>query len=97
MIKLKKVFLNTAVVCLFPLTAHAYIGPGAGLSLLGALWALILALLTAVAFILIWPLKRILRRNRKSREPEPVHEDVCEAGIDTRPPTRDRLDSDEEK
>ena len=51
---------------LLPLTAQAYVGPGAGLSLLGALWALILALLTAVFFIFAWPIRRMLRRRREA-------------------------------
>lgn len=44
--------------------AAAYVGPGPGLSLLGALWALLATLLTAVAFIVLWPLRR--RRRRKA-------------------------------
>lgn len=36
--------------------ALAYVGPGVGLSLLGALWALLLAVLAAVAFVVAWPL-----------------------------------------
>jgi predicted Kef-type K+ transport protein len=50
-----------------PLMAEAYVGPGAGLSLLGALWALILALGTAVLFVLAWPIRRLLRHRREAR------------------------------
>jgi hypothetical protein len=53
--------------------AEAYIGPGAGISLLGAFWALILAVVTAVGFVVWYPLRRMFRRpataNRKSGAP----------------------------
>jgi hypothetical protein len=44
--------------------AFAYVGPGAGLSLLGALWGLLLALLAATAFVVGWPVRRWLSRRR---------------------------------
>jgi membrane protein implicated in regulation of membrane protease activity len=47
-----------------PIPAFAYVGPGAGLSLLGAFWALILAIFTAVFFLLAWPVRRLLRNAR---------------------------------
>lgn len=50
-----------------PGLAAAYVGPGAGLSLLGALWALLIALGTALAFIVAWPLRKMLRRRRAER------------------------------
>lgn len=42
--------------------AAAYIGPGAGLSLLGALWGVLAAIVAALLFLLFWPLRRLLRR-----------------------------------
>ncbi|WP_299391032.1 hypothetical protein [Pelagibius sp.] len=45
--------------------ALAYIGPGAGLSLLGALWGVLVAVLAALLFLLFWPLRRLLRRRRQ--------------------------------
>lgn len=47
-------------------SAQAYVGPGAGLSLLGALWALLVAILAAVGFIFAWPIRKWLRK-RKAR------------------------------
>ena len=42
--------------------AAAYIGPGAGLSLLGALWGVAAAVVVALLFLLLWPLRRLLRK-----------------------------------
>jgi len=42
--------------------AIAYIGPGSGLSLLGGLWSLLLGLVLALGAIVLWPLRRLLRR-----------------------------------
>jgi membrane protein implicated in regulation of membrane protease activity len=53
---------------LLPAAASAYVGPGAGLSLLGALWALLIAIGTAIVFVLAWPVRRMLRRKREARE-----------------------------
>lgn len=55
------------LLLLLPATAHAYVGPGAGLSLLGALWAMLLALLAVLFFVFAWPIRRMLRRRREAR------------------------------
>lgn len=44
--------------------ALAYVGPGAGLSLLGAFWGLIVVLVAALSFVIFWPLRRMRRRVR---------------------------------
>jgi Flp pilus assembly protein TadB len=61
-----------ACICLAlsPLAASAYVGPGAGLSLLGALWALIVAVGAAVIFLFAWPIRRMRRRKREAMELE---------------------------
>ena len=51
------------------LPAAAYVGPGAGLSLLGAFWGLLLAVVAALGFVILWPLRRMFRRDR-AKEPE---------------------------
>lgn len=43
----------------------AYVGPGAGLSLIGALWGLVAAIFVALGFVIIWPIRR-MRRQRAS-------------------------------
>lgn len=50
--------------------AMAYIGPGAGLSLLGALWGLVAAVGAALLFVILWPFRRMLRRKREAKKAE---------------------------
>jgi membrane protein implicated in regulation of membrane protease activity len=48
--------------------ASAYIGPGAGLSMLGAFWGLVVAVLAAVSFLLLWPIRKMFRKNAATPE-----------------------------
>lgn len=58
--------LGISLAALAASPAFAYVGPGAGLTLLGALWGLILAVVVSVGFILLWPLRRLMRRNKQT-------------------------------
>ena len=68
---------NTATTCLIvavalagmPSVASAYVGPGAGLSLAAAFWAILVALGTIMAFTLSWPIRRLLRRRSVGKQP----------------------------
>lgn len=51
------------------LPAEAYIGPGAGISLLGAFWALILAVAGAIGVVIWYPLRNMFRRRGPARRP----------------------------
>ncbi len=51
-----------ATVLIFAAPAQAYVGPGAGLSLIGALWAVVVAVLAALFFVVMWPLRRMMKR-----------------------------------
>lgn len=55
-----------------PEVAQAYVGPGTGLSAIGAFLALLVGIVVAVFGFLWYPLKRLL--GKKSQEPEPVEE-----------------------
>jgi membrane protein implicated in regulation of membrane protease activity len=60
--------------------AFAYVGPGAGLSLLGTLWGVLVAILAALGFVVAWPVRRLLRqrreRQRLHREETGTHSSV---------------------
>ncbi len=51
--------------------AMAYIGPGAGITMLGALWGVIVAVVLALGAVLFWPIRALLRR-RKGPAPAPA-------------------------
>lgn len=57
--------LTAALLAASTRGAHAYIGPGAGLSAIGSLVSVVSALLLAVAGFVWYPLKRLLRRGRR--------------------------------
>ena len=52
---------------LIPSAAYAYIGPGAGISAIGSLLALIAAVLLAIVGFVWYPVKRIMKNRRKAR------------------------------
>ncbi len=74
----------TALSALAP-AAGAYVGPGAGLGLLGALWALIAALGAALVFVLLWPLRRLRQRRRDRARQADAAQDGAAATADADP------------
>lgn len=55
------------VLCLFPQAALAYVGPGAGLSAIGACLAIVVAVIAAIFGFVWYPIKRLMRKwNRRS-------------------------------
>jgi membrane protein implicated in regulation of membrane protease activity len=67
--------MATVAISLAAFPAMAYVGPGAGLTLLGALWGLILAVVVSIGFVLLWPLRRLMRRNKQSAGNQAADED----------------------
>jgi uncharacterized membrane protein len=66
-------FILTAALVLFPFAAQAYIGPGAGLSALGTLAAVVAALLVALFGLVLFPIRMLivsLRRGRSADLPD---------------------------
>ena len=60
--------LMFCAVWLAPAAAHAYIGPGAGISAIGSLLALIAAVLLAIVGFVWYPVKRLMKNRRKARK-----------------------------
>jgi len=52
---------------LAPAIASAYVGPGAGISMLGALWGLIVGVVMAVGVILFWPIRIMIRKAKANK------------------------------
>ena len=59
-----------------PGSVFAYVGPGAGITMLGALWAVILAVLFAIGGILFWPVRSFLQWRKKgaTEKNKEIHE-----------------------
>lgn len=55
----------TLIVSCFAPNALAYVGPGAGLGILGAILAVIAAVLASVVGLVLWPIRRYLRRRKE--------------------------------
>jgi hypothetical protein len=47
-----------------PSSAAAYIGPGAGISVLGSLLAVLGTIALAIGAILFWPIRKLLKRRK---------------------------------
>jgi len=64
-------FILMALAQMLPLSAgaaYAYVGPGPGLTVIGALWAVIAAVLLAVLAIVRWPLRYMLRKLKGDKD-----------------------------
>jgi hypothetical protein len=66
---MKTVVVIALSLLLFAPPAFAYIGPGAGITMLGALWGVVVAVVLALAAILLWPVRILFRRRRKGARP----------------------------
>jgi heme A synthase len=52
-------------------SAMAYIGPGAGISVLGSLLGILTTILVAIAAIIFWPLRKFMKRRKARRNSLP--------------------------
>jgi len=51
-----------------PATALAYVGPGAGLSIIGSLLSFFAAIIVGIFGFLWFPVRRLLRKRKQARE-----------------------------
>lgn len=56
--------LVAAAIAVAAAPAAAYIGPGSGISLLGGIWSVLVGIVLALAAILFWPIRLMIRRMR---------------------------------
>lgn len=52
--------------------AEAYIGPGAGVSFFGSLWAIVVGIVISLLAVLIWPVRWFWRRLRAQAKGKPT-------------------------
>jgi len=62
--KLRISLMMFAAVASYATPAAAYVGPGAGLSVVSALIGVLLAVGAAAVFVVGWPIRRMLRRRK---------------------------------
>ena len=55
--------------------ALAYIGPGAGISVLGSLLSILATIFVAIGAVLFWPLRKLMKRRKARRESATVPAD----------------------
>ncbi|MBC7103352.1 MAG: hypothetical protein H5U13_09060 [Parvibaculum sp.] len=62
--KLRISLMILVAVAGYAAPAAAYVGPGAGLSVVSALIGVLLAVGAAIVFVIGWPIRRMLRRRK---------------------------------
>ena len=50
--------------------AAAYVGPGAGISVLGSLLGILATIFVAIGAILFWPIRKLMKRRKAKKEAE---------------------------
>lgn len=63
-------FFTCFSVFLFPLPAHAYVGPGLGLSALGVILGVLTSIFLAILGLFWYPIKRFIRKFGKAKAQE---------------------------
>ena len=59
-------WIVVALLAVMPLAAHAYVGPGAGVGMIGSLLAVLGVVLLAIVGLILWPL-RMMRKRRQGK------------------------------
>ncbi len=56
------------MLLLISASASAYIGPGAGIPILGSLFGLIATVILVIAAILFWPIRKLLKKRKQNSD-----------------------------
>lgn len=59
-----------AFILLYPLTVHAYVGPGLGLGAFGAVLGVLFSVILAIFGIFWYPIKRFVKKFRSGGQSE---------------------------
>ena len=74
--------LGLLLVAFFASPAFTYVGPGAGISVLGSLLGILATIVVAISAIIFWPVRKFLKR-RKTRAESPATADADNSGTDS--------------
>ncbi len=66
----KWVVMIVLLFVLFPLSAHAYVGPGIGVGVIGAIIGIFAAIFLSIAGLVWFPIKRAMKGKNKNKEAE---------------------------
>lgn len=66
--KLGRIVLFSILLHLSVPAVHAYVGPGAGITMLGTFWAVVSMAGVFISGMLIWPIRSFLRRIKTDDE-----------------------------
>jgi len=75
---MRKLLFLTGLLLTLSEPGFAYIGPGAGISVLGGLLGIITTLIVAIGAILFWPIRKMLKK-KKASKPEAEKQQVPES------------------
>ena len=64
--RLARVLVAVALMAALSRPAFAYVGPGAGITMLGALWAVLASVVLAIAAAIAWPIAALVRCMRSN-------------------------------
>jgi membrane protein implicated in regulation of membrane protease activity len=64
---MRQIFVTLALLITAP-AAFAYIGPGAGISLVSSVLGILGAIFLGLFAVLAWPVRRMLKRRKAARE-----------------------------
>jgi hypothetical protein len=62
---MQSIVMILCIILVCPVTAHAYVGPGLGLGVVGAIAGVIFSIILAIIGIFWYPLKRLFGKGRK--------------------------------
>ncbi len=69
--KLKHRIVSSILLALIIINpVHAYIGPGAGIPILGSIIGIIVTVLLVLSAILFWPIKKLLLKRKNDKDSE---------------------------
>ena len=80
--KYTRLCLTCFLLCTLSGFAQAYIGPGAGITFIGALIGLVIAIFSAIGFIIFWPIRRAMKK-MKAKNADVEGASVAEEGADS--------------